>query len=312
MMSEKELTNRLVGALVGLAVGDAVGTTLEFRPPGSFKHITDMVGGGPFQLNEGEWTDDTSMALCLAESLLSCHGFDAVDQMQRYCRWQDEGYLSSNGRCFDIGNTVSAALQRFRRQPNRPFCGSTDPHSAGNGGLMRLAPVVIYFASRPELAIWFAEESTRTTHGAKTCLETSAHMAKLLLELFNASSKSDVLDWLATKEDLARWQEIKSAPRSQWPSLGLRGTGYVIESYHAARFCFWATDNYKEAVLMAANLGDDADTTAAIVGQLAGAFYGLEGIPARWRAQIAQSEFIHLTAARLAESGLKDKSRWVV
>ena len=105
-MDEKD---RFLGCLLGLATGDAVGTTLEFQPPGSFTPISDMVGGGPFDLAPGEWTDDTSMALCLATSLVETGRFAAADQMSRYCRWVEEGYLSSNGRCFDIGGTVSAS-----------------------------------------------------------------------------------------------------------------------------------------------------------------------------------------------------------
>jgi len=105
-----DIRDRFRGCLLGLAVGDAVGTTLEFKSPGSFKPISDMFGGGPFRLNPGEWTDDTLMALCLATSLVEKNGFDPKDQMDRYCRWWKEGYLSSNGKCFDIGNTVAAAL----------------------------------------------------------------------------------------------------------------------------------------------------------------------------------------------------------
>jgi ADP-ribosylglycohydrolase len=104
---------RYRGTLLGLAVGDAVGTTLEFKPPGSFAQIEDMVGGGPFHLAPGQWTDDTSMALCLAESLIEQQGFDPVDQLQRYVRWYHQGYMSSTGRCFDIGNTVRQALHSF-------------------------------------------------------------------------------------------------------------------------------------------------------------------------------------------------------
>ena len=106
--------DRFRGCLLGLAVGDAVGTTVEFAPRGSFLPLTDMTGGGPFQLEPGQWTDDTSMALCLATSLIEQRGFDPVDQMNRYCNWLEFGYLSSNGFCFDIGNTVSAALSRYR------------------------------------------------------------------------------------------------------------------------------------------------------------------------------------------------------
>ena len=121
-----DMSARARGALLGLAAGDALGTTVEFRRPGSFAPLTDIVGGGPFSLKPGEWTDDTSMALCLAESLVECGGFDPVDQLRRYVRWYREGHHSSTGRCFDIGNTVRDALQRFERT-GEPWCGSTGP-----------------------------------------------------------------------------------------------------------------------------------------------------------------------------------------
>src|ERR1051325_1654209 len=136
--------NRFRGCLLGLAVGDAVGTTVEFQPRGSFPPVIDMVGGGPFRLKPGEWTDDMSMALCLATSLVEQNGFDPKDQMDRYCRWWKEGYLSSNGSCFDIGNTVSDALRRYGRT-GEPMAGSTGSHSAGNGCIMRLAPVPLFY-----------------------------------------------------------------------------------------------------------------------------------------------------------------------
>src|SRR5574341_1380286 len=139
-----EPIDRYRGCLLGLAVGDALGTTLEFKPPGSFDPIEDMVGGGPFGLQPGEWTDDTSMALCLAESLIERRGFDPVDQLDRYVRWWREGHLSSNGRCFDIGTTTAAALLRFERT-RELWCGAEDPRTAGNGSIMRLAPVPLFF-----------------------------------------------------------------------------------------------------------------------------------------------------------------------
>lgn len=140
-----EPVERYRGSLLGLAVGDALGTTLEFKPPGSFEPIDEMVGGGPFSLRPGEWTDDTSMALCSAESLVERREFDALDQMERYVRWYRKGHLSSNGRCFDIGTTVRAALYRFE-QTRDPYSGPTDPATAGNGALMRLALADALFA----------------------------------------------------------------------------------------------------------------------------------------------------------------------
>lgn len=131
--------DRAVGTLLGLACGDAVGTTLEFKPPGSFDPIADMVGGGPFGLKAGEWTDDTSMALCLAESILDRGSLDLDDQLRRYLLWRDSGYLSSNGRCFDIGSTTRSQLERFRRT-GEAIDPWPDDEAAANGSLMWRRP----------------------------------------------------------------------------------------------------------------------------------------------------------------------------
>ena len=164
-MTKKDL-DRYRGCLLGLAVGDAIGTTVEFKARGSFVPVTDMTGGGVFNLKPGQWTDDTSMALCLAESLVEKNDFDAHDQMTRYLDWYQNGYLSSTGRCFDIGGTTRQALEKFKAT-GKPMSGSKHPSSAGNGSLMRLAPVAMFYAPNLARAQFFAAKSSRTTHAAK-------------------------------------------------------------------------------------------------------------------------------------------------
>jgi len=183
---------RYRGCLVGLACGDAVGTTVEFHRPGSFKPVEDMLGGGPFRLEPGQWTDDTSMALCLAESLLEKNGFDPVDQMQRYVKWRLTGHLSSNGRSFDIGNTVLDALIQFE-ETGEPSCGSTDPYSAGNGSLMRLAPVPLFFARDPLRAVQMSADSSRTTHGAATAVDACRYYSGLIVGALQGLDKETIL-----------------------------------------------------------------------------------------------------------------------
>lgn len=184
---------RHLGALLGLAIGDALGTTVEFLPRGTFSPVNTLVGGGPFNLKPGQWTDDTSMALCLAESLIECNGFDANDQMTKYIKWWKHGYLSSTGRCFDIGKTTKDALSRFLKSAS-PYSGSIDPISAGNGSLMRLAPVVLYFYPSEVDAIYYAGESSRTTHGAPEAIECCQLLASVLVKAINGKEKSVVLD----------------------------------------------------------------------------------------------------------------------
>jgi ADP-ribosyl-[dinitrogen reductase] hydrolase len=302
-MSESALPEadqeRARGCLLGLATGDAVGTTLEFRRRGSFTPIGDMVGGGPFGLQPGQWTDDTSMALCLATSLVECGGFDAADQMQRYCRWADEGYLSCTGECFDIGGTVHGALARYRRDGN-PLAGSNDPRSAGNGSLMRLAPVPLY--CYPDLAATeqLAAESSRTTHAAAECLDACRLFARILHRALQGLSRDEVLH--ADAGAFAGEPAVRAVADGRYvhkPEAQIRGSGYVVESLEAALWAFAITDNFADAILVAANLGDDADTTAAICGQVAGAHYGRAGIPPHWLERLAWRELITELADRL-------------
>ncbi len=290
------LLNRFRGCLLGLAVGDAVGTTVEFQPRGSFSPVTDMVGGGPFDLVPGQWTDDTSMALCLATSLVEVGRFDAVDQMNRYCEWHEHGYLSSTGECFDIGNTVSQALYQYKKSGN-PFSGSTHPRSAGNGCLMRLAPVPMFYFPNRDRILHFCGESSRTTHGAAECIDASRLLGNILWRTFSGASKTEILFENRLKVASQSIQTIINGEYRTKTIDAVRGTGYVVESLEAALWCFWQTDTFEQAILAAANLGDDADTTAAICGQVAGAYYGESGIPTHWLNQLTMRKEI----AKLAE-----------
>jgi ADP-ribosyl-[dinitrogen reductase] hydrolase len=289
------------GCLLGLAVGDAIGTTVEFQPRGSFPPVTGMMGGGVFGLQPGQWTDDTSMALCLAESLVECGGFDAADQMRRYLRWYDEGYLSSTGSCFDIGNTTRMALEKFRAT-GKPMSGSTHPSHAGNGSLMRLAPVALYYATSRSTARTFAGKSSRTTHGARECIDACVLFADMLVTALADEEKENILfeRKLAGIESEKILAIAQGGYRSK--SVGnIRGNGYVVDALEAALWCFWTTDTFTGAVLTAANLGEDADTTAAICGQIAGAFYGQSGIPKPWLEKLHQRDRIIELAEALAQ-----------
>lgn len=297
-----ELRDRARGCLLGLAAGDAVGATVEFKPRGSFTPLTDMVGGGPFGLQPCQWTDDTSMALCLGYSLDECQGFDARDQMTRYVRWWREGYLSSTGHCFDIGVTVSGALRKFQHTGD-PFAGSTDPHKAGNGCIMRLAPIPLFYYPQIDLAEQYAAESARTTHGAVECLDASRLLARMLVRALMGASRDEILSGdAATFQGAPKIAAIAHGVYRDKPASDIHGSGYVVDCLEAALWCFDRTNTFAEAVLLAANLGDDADTTAAVCGQIAGAYYGATGIPATWRAKLTMETEIEALAERLVHN----------
>ena len=294
-----DVRDRVRGALVGLATGDAVGTTVEFKPPGTFPPVTDMTGGGPFGLKPGQWTDDTSMALCLAESLLEKQGLDPADQMARYVRWRRDGHLSSTGHCFDIGTTVSRALAAFERTGD-PIAGSTAPNTAGNGSLMRLAPVPMFYRARPREALAACAASSRTTHDTAVAVDACRYLGALLLGAFAGATKAELLAPAFTPVP-GYWEEEPLCPeiraiadgsfRAKQPPA-IRGTGYAAASLEAALWAFYRSRDFREGCLLAVNLGDDADTTAAVYGQIAGACYGEQAVPAAWRAKLARWEVI--------------------
>ncbi len=304
--------SRFRGCLLGLAAGDALGTTLEFKPAGSFAPLTGITGGGPFGLAPGEWTDDTSMALCLAESLVVKAGFDPVDQLERYVRWYRTGYLSSNGDNFDIGITISTALHRFERTPE-PFPGPTDPYSSGNGSLMRLAPVPMFFARQPQLAIEMSAESSRTTHGSRLAMDSCRYYGALVVGALMGRPKEELLSPPASwkfldgdaQETLTGLEpavlEVAGGSFKVKMPPDIEGSSFVVRAMEAALWAFYQSASFEDGALLAANLGDDADTTAAIYGQLAGAYYGEEGIPEAWRTKLALVETIIGFADKLWE-----------
>jgi ADP-ribosyl-[dinitrogen reductase] hydrolase len=289
--------DRALGALLGLAVGDALGTTLEFRARDTYPLLTDMVGGGPFRLKAGEWTDDTAMALALADVLAGAADLDERLLMERFTDWAENGAYSCNGRCFDIGLTVRAALARFQRSGN-PVAGSSDPQSAGNGSLMRLAPVAIrYWPDRVRLRQVAARQS-RTTHGAAEAVDACVAFAELLADAIAGKRAAKVL----AARETAYAGQIAAILAGSWRGKrreDIRASGYVAHSLEAALWSVGRSGTFAEAVLMAANLGEDADTTAAIAGQLAGALYGMSAIPADWRRKLAWHDKIVAMAEAL-------------
>jgi ADP-ribosylglycohydrolase len=245
------------------------------------------------------------MALCLAESLLECDGFDAVDQLTRYVGWMRDGHHSSNGRCFDVGITVRSALGRFER--TREPSGSADERSAGNGSLMRLAPVPLFFAADPALAIAEAAASSRTTHAHPEAVDACRYFAGLLLGALSGMPKDRLLE-PAFSPSPDEWKKEPLNPaiarvadgsflRSEPPAI--RGSGYVTHSLEAALWAFAKSTSFQDGALLAVNLGEDADTTGAIYGQLAGAFYGVDSIPERWRSKLAKRDLLEDFADRL-------------
>lgn len=269
--------SRSRGCLLGLAIGDALGAPVEFSPPGSFEPVSGYRAGGVFDLEAGQWTDDSSMALCLAESLLECGELDPGDQLERYWRWYRHGENSCNGPCFDIGNSTREALERWHRNGDAQ---AGHANALGNGALMRLAPVPIVWQHDPALAGRKAAASARTTHGHPLALASAAWFGELLAMALRGACKDDLLSpWW---DGVPHWDpdgEVRSIANGSWRQAPIEASGHALRSLEAALWAFGTTQSFEACVLAAVNLGDDADTVGAIAGQLAGAHYGLEGIP---------------------------------
>jgi ADP-ribosylglycohydrolase len=297
------MKNRRRGALIGLAVGDALGAAVEFSSPGSFAPVTGYRSGGPHDLQAGEWTDDTSMALALADSIASV-GWDLNDQARRYVAWWKTGNYSVNGRCFDIGSTTRTALSKFLANQDALVSGDPSEWASGNGSIMRLAPVPVghadlYPDQLAELSR-LADESSLPTHASEQCRSACRYLATVLAALVRGEDRQAVLapDWkpLRTLNDIRPLhpliQEVVQGSFRHKQPPAIAGSGWVVQSLEAALWAFHAADSFEEAVLRAVNLGNDADTTGAVCGQLAGAFWGESGIPESLRSGLARRDLL--------------------
>jgi len=289
--------DRAVGCLLGLAVGDAVGTTVEFAPRDRAQ-VADMVGGGPFGLEAGQWTDDTAMALCLADALVTDPHLDPADLQDRFLAWVQDGAYSATGTCFDIGQTTLSAINRYRRG-HGALAGDTSPTSAGNGSIMRLAPAAVRWWSAPDAAERVADLQGRTTHAAPACRNACALLARVL----NAAIAGQPAPTTLFPEPDPAWcPVIQAIAEGDWADRGrddISSSGYVVHTLEAGLWAVFTTDTFHDAVLRAANLGDDADTVAAVAGQIAGALYGASAIPDDWRTTLTWGDGIDDRARRL-------------
>jgi ADP-ribosyl-[dinitrogen reductase] hydrolase len=295
----EDLRARFLGALTGLAVGDALAAATQGRTPGNFAPVLELAGGGPFALPVGAWSDDTAMALCLAESLLERGGFDARDQMQRYSRWQEHGHLSATGRALGITASTARALALAKWQ-RKLFSGSHDPSQLDPEPLSRLAPAVMFFYATPQVAVHQACEAARTTCQAPVVLDCCRLFAAILCGALAGSSKDDIFRPGPETLDLSRLRPPVAVLATEVREPRSKGVGSRIDSaLQAALWAFRTTDDFRSGALRAANLGGGSDVITAAFGALAGAHYGVGAIPAAWRAALFHHDLIERFADRL-------------
>lgn len=294
-----DLRARFRGALAGLAVGDALAAATQNQEAGAFTPVDDILGGGPLALPPGAWSDDTAMALCLAESLLERGGFDARDQMQRYGRWQQQGHLSATGQALGItaSTTQALALSKWQR---KLFSGSHDPAQLDPEPLSRAIPTVMFFYATPQVAVHQACEAARTTCQAPLVLECCRLYGAIFYAALAGRPKAtlfhpeaEILD--RTKLRPAIVEITADAVRGPPKTVSAR----IDRVLHAALWAFHSTDTFRAGALRAANLGGSSDVITSAYGALAGAHYGVNAIPASWRGMVAQKELIERFADRL-------------
>ena len=280
------------------------------------------------------------MALCLAISLIISRGWDPYDQLVRYKWWYRNGYMSSTGNCFDIGASTRESLIEFERRQRAvadklqisidELDRTKDPKilkeistncggkgAAGNGSLMRLASVPLFFYQYPEMAVQYSGESSLTTHGDRKAYDACRLYGALIVAAIRGESKDELLNqnfykkhrhWFGTEELIGDVKAIAegSFKKPNGYEDGIRGKGFVLASLEAALWAFWSKNSFEEGVLAAINLGDDTDTTAAIYGQLAGACYGYNQLPDRWKKRVYAEKFIRCLSKWIVYEG----DRW--
>jgi ADP-ribosyl-[dinitrogen reductase] hydrolase len=307
MDAARTLRERFQGALLGLAVSDALAAHTQYRRPGSFAAVGDLLGGGPFDLPRGAWTDDTAMALLLAESLLECDGFDAQDQVNRYARWQREGYGSATGQCVGISASVARALATAQYK-HQPFSGSHDPAQLEKDPLSRVAPVVMYYFADAASAVSRAGEAARITAQAPIVLDCVRLLAAMVRQALSGRDKTSILrppreGWMTGPTR----PEVLAVYEGSYAELmppEITGGGHIVQALEAGLWAFHRGETFREGALLAANLGRDSDVVAAVYGQLAGAYHGVSAIPGIWRNSLMKQEVVIDSSDRLLTHAL--------
>ena len=293
-----DLIERYRGSVLGMALGDALGMPVEFLDPEPEEPVRELLPALHRGVPEGTWTDDTAMALCLAESLIERGGVVAADQLRRYLMWYRDGHLSAEAGCFGIGPTVRAELEKFERTGDAAIMD--DPEAHTNGALMRVAPVPLAFRRLPGVAIAAAGGSSTTTHRAPASIDSCRYFAGLVVGALAGVGKSELMS-AAYAPEKGIWDREPLTAAVAAVAAGsfkeknppeIRGDNNVVKTLEAALWAFNRTSDFEAGCVQAVGLGQDADTTGAVFGALAGAYYGKRGLPPRWLAKLRHEELL--------------------
>lgn len=306
-----QLSDRYRGLLLGLAVGDGLAAAVQHRRPGTFTAVGDLTGGGPYDLPRGAWSDDTAVALLLADSLNAAGALDARDFSARLHRWQREGVGSSTGQCVGISAATAKAIAQAQWSGN-PFAGSHDPARIDKEPMVRAGVAAAFSLSDPAAAIQLAAEVARPTHQSPVVLDACRYFAALVVGALQGASRAELLvphfapaPGIWSKRPLRR--EVAAVIEGRWREPGFEPVagGNALDALALVLWALHGSTGYRDAVLLAVNRGLDADVNAALVGQLAGAIHGASAIPPRWIAALVAGARVTQTADALLVGALR-------
>lgn len=311
----------IIGGVMGVIIGDALGLPVQFMTKTEIRKnpITDMTGGGALGLKPGAWWGDSSLTLCLAESLYEV-GYNPADIARRFVEWYRDGYMTPFGESFNTGGTTSIAMKRLIHGVAPFKAGPTDADSNGNGSLMRILPATLFFAHESDYTmIQRICEVSKITHGHPRSQLACSLYSLFVKELLKGSTPQEAYDIMRLKsqtvffidrkvgKQLSHFERIISGELPNLPESEIKSGGYVVESLEAALWSILTTSSFEEAVLTAVNLGWDTDTVGAITGSMAGVHYGFSNIPTHWLTKLLDYEKILSLTNHFAERVLQKR-----
>ncbi len=304
------MREKILGGIMGLVVGDALGVPVEFqsREVLAENPVASMRSDGSHGQPKGTWSDDSSMTLCLMESLTN--GLDYNDICVRFLKWAEDGYMTAHGEMFDIGRTTLTAIRKFACGTPALECGESGEYDNGNGSIMRILPLAFYtFGMKQAERFEIVHNVSKLTHSHEQSLVACGIYVQLACELLKGYSKEkayrrmidECKSFYEAETQRVPFQRVLSGTIRDLKEFQISSSGYVVDTLEAALWCFLSTETYTDCVLKAVNLGDDTDTIAAVAGGLAGILYGIDAIPKEWINCIAQKDEIVLICKNFSD-----------
>lgn len=307
----KDKKSQVLGGIFGVCIGDALGVPVEFKTREELKHspVKDMRKGGIHWQPSGTWSDDTSMTLCLIDSLID--GYDLDDIGKTFCDWYYKKLWTANGVVFDVGATTRVALRKINIGTSPKISGLDAENTCGNGSIMRILPLAYFLENYKYNRFEIIEEVSSITHKHIRCKIACSIYIEFAIKLIKGYSPLEAYEAMKPvithyyngyKNELTRFNKILNNNIYRFKKKDIKSGGYVVDTLEASLWSFLKSNSFENAVLTAVNLGEDTDTTGAVTGGLAGIYYGFEGIPSKWKNEIARANDIYDLSVKFHDS----------